>query len=689
MKKKVLICALVLLIGMSAAIPALAANVFSFTEKSITLFEGETVETARRQEGVYDGDGEISYSIAKPNVATVDDYGTVTALKKGETTLYASLIRNGKRVGRAQATIRVLRAVTKVTLSTANLSVYNPDDPAVTGLLREATDFQVLVIPAGTSLTLSTVCTPEDASSKAVTYTTSDAGVMSIANTKQIRANQRGECDLTITSVQNPEITETYHVLVIQPVKQITIDAGSKKVPKGSVLQLNAYCQPDNASITGVTWSSRNPDIATVNENGQVRGIKRGTVNITATAADGSGTTATVLLNVTEPVTALSVSTPEIQVVVGKTAMAKVSVLPTDATDKTLEWATSDDSIATVRGNGQVIGVKAGTCLLMCTSVSNPEVSVYATVVVSQLVTKIENSNLASELTLKVGEQVQTRWNVLPADATLKDLSFKSQTPKVATVNESGLVTAQKRGVVTITATSKDSSRKQGTVKVTVIQPVTGVTMPKPLYYVQHGRGSTIRAQVLPKDANNQKVYWSSENENVVTIRSNGTSSGYAYGVSNDTTTIYAYTEDGGYMATARVRVGYFNEAVMIEELDVNSKNAIKISLRNMSNELTLANIYYKIECYDMAGNPMICNKDGESTSFTGEYPHLLGPYERTAHGSFRFKNYVIDQPLGRVVLTVTGWRDADGVTWTIPEGDRVTRTWQRYNLNYQGQGVG
>ena len=62
--------------------------------------------------------------------------------------------------------------------------------------------------------------------------------------------------------------------------------------------------------------------------------------NITATAADGSGTTATVLLNVTEPVTALSVSTPEIQVVVGKTAMAKVSVLPTDATDKTLEWAT-------------------------------------------------------------------------------------------------------------------------------------------------------------------------------------------------------------------------------------------------------------------------------------------------------------------------------------------------------------
>ena len=348
-----------------------------------------------------------------------------------------------------------------------------------------------------------------------------------------------------------------------------------------------------------------------------------------------------------------------------------------------------DDSIATVRGNGQVIGVKAGTCLLMCTSVSNPEVSVYATVVVSQLVTKIENSNLASELTLKVGEQVQTRWNVLPADATLKDLSFKSQTPKVATVNESGLVTAQKRGVVTITATSKDGSRKQGTAKVTVIQPVTGITMPKPLYYVQHGRGSTIRAQVLPKDANNQKVYWSSENENVVTIRSNGTSSGYAYGVSNDTTTIYAYTEDGGYVATARVRVGYFNEAVMIEELDVNAKNSIKISLRNMSYDLTLTNIYYKIECYDMAGNPMICNKDGESTCFTGEYPHLLGPYERTAHGSFRFKNYVIDQPLGRVVLTVTGWRDADGVTWTIPEGDRVTRTWQRYNLNYQGQGVG
>ncbi len=678
--KKALICLLVLLLCAGIVIPAMAANVFLFTTKSVQLFEGQTYQTEVRREGNYDGDGEVVYAATKTNVATVSEDGIITAVGKGTTEVTASLMRNGKRVGQTKVTVQVLRAVQKVTLNTVKLSVYDPDHPSVASLLKAPTENQVLVIPAGTAVPLAATCTPEDASSKKITYTTSDAGVARISGTS-LKAVQRGECDLTVQSAQNPEVTETFRVLVIQPVKKITIDAGDKKVAAGSRMELDAICAPDNASITEVTWSSKNPNIATVDESGMVTGVKKGTASIVATAADGSKVTGTVMITVTQPVTSINITQADIPVVVGRTAQAKIQVLPAEANDKTVTWSTSDTSIATVR-NGQITGVKAGICTVTCTSNSNPEVSATATVTVSQLVTKIVNVNDPSELTLKTGESGQLKWSVQPDDATNKGLTFKSQAPKVATVDANGVVTAVGRGVATITATAQDASKRQGNIKVTVIQPVTGVSMQRDLYYVQRGGASNVRAVVQPKNANNQKVIWSSADDRIASVRSNGTITGLVSGITSGMTTVYAYTDDGGFTASTQIRVGDFNEAVMVESLEVNANNEIRIVLRNMSQELTLENVHYKIECFDYDGNPMICNQDGESTFFEGDYPFVLNPYERTTHGAFRFRNYVIDQSLGSVVLTILNWKDSDGYTWYIPEDDQIRTMWTRYNYN-------
>ena len=678
--KKALTCLLVMLLCAGLVIPAMAANVFLFTTKSVQLFEGQTYQTEVRREGNYDGDGEVVYAATKTNVATVSEDGIITAVGKGTTEVTASLMRNGKRVGQTKVTVQVLRAVQKVTLNTVKLSVYDPDHPSVASLLKAPTENQVLVIPAGTAVPLAATCTPEDVSSKKITYTTSDAGVARISGTS-LKAVQRGECDLTVQSAQNPEVTETFRVLVIQPVKKITIDAGDKKVAAGSRMELDAICAPDNASITEVTWSSKNPNIATVDESGMVTGVKKGTASIVATAADGSKVTGTVMITVTQPVTSINITQADIPVVVGRTAQAKIQVLPAEANDKTVTWSTSDTSIATVR-NGQITGVKAGICTVTCTSNSNPEVSATATVTVSQLVTKIVNVNDPSELTLKTGESGQLKWSVQPDDATNKGLTFKSQAPKVATVDANGVVTAVGRGVATITATAQDASKRQGNIKVTVIQPVTGVSMQRDLYYVQRGGASNVRAVVQPKNANNQKVIWSSADDRIASVRSNGTITGLVSGITSGMTTVYAYTDDGGFTASTQIRVGDFNEAVMVESLEVNANNEIRIVLRNMSQELTLENVHYKIECFDYDGNPMICNQDGESTFFEGDYPFVLNPYERTTHGAFRFRNYVIDQSLGSVVLTILNWKDSDGYTWYIPEDDQIRTMWTRYNYN-------
>lgn len=687
MKKRAIAWLIVLAMCISA-VPALAANVFLFTEKVINIFEGETYQTTVRREGNYSGDAEIVYTTGKSSVATISADGLVTAIGKGRTEITASLMRNGKRVGQNKATVNVLRAVNKVTLNTGKLSVYDPDDPAVVSQLREPTELRVLVMPAGSTAVLTATCTPEDASNKKTAFTTTDAGVAKVQGTN-LRAVQRGECDLIISSVQNPEVTERLRVLVIQPVKSIQIDAGGRKVAAGSTLQLTAACLPNNASIQGVTWTSKTPKIASVDENGLVTGLARGSASIAATAKDGSNTTQTVQIQVTQPVTSISVTTPEVLVTTGRTATAKALARPADATDKTLTWSSSDPSIATVRGNGQVTGVRAGTCTLIATSNSNPEVYATATVVVSQLVTAITNVNDPAELSFRVGESLQTRWTIQPADSTNTTLTFKSNSNKVATVDANGVVTGTGRGKVTITATSKDAGRKSGTVKVEVIQPVTGVKIAKPRYYIQLGYNPSIRAEIQPKNANNQKVYWTSLNEYVASVISNGTNTGRVSGITSGTTLVTAYTEDGGFTASTEIRVGQWNSAVLIEDLRVDETNRIRIVLRNMTPDVTMSKIRYFIYCYDTDGNPFVCNQDGESLYFEGSYRYLLGPYEQTIHGNFDFGNYKIDRELGAVILKVVSWTDDDGVQYTIPDDQSPQRQWTKFiNMN-PGEGVG
>ena len=118
MKKRLMICLTAVVLCLGAAVPALAANTFLFTEKRVTLFEGESVQTALKREGSFDGEGEIVYASSKEAIATVSEDGTITAAGKGQAEVYASLMRNGKRVARATIGVTVLRAVTKVTLNT-------------------------------------------------------------------------------------------------------------------------------------------------------------------------------------------------------------------------------------------------------------------------------------------------------------------------------------------------------------------------------------------------------------------------------------------------------------------------------------------------------------------------------------------------------------------------------------------
>jgi len=708
MKKRRLIAILAAALCLLLAVPAMAADVFAFSEKKIEIYEGEQLETVLERDGKFAGDGDIVYNAGMPKILSVDEYGVLTGLKKGQSKLTASLKRDGKVIRKAETMVNVLRRVTKVTLNTTNLAVYEQGDEEIAHLLKlereepeetpipeiwdpEATpeptpepepdpleECQVILLSAGSTVRLQTTCTPEDASNVKVNYETSDAGVAKILNGKQLQAVQRGQCVLTVASDQNPEITETFIVLVIQPVKKLTITGPSKNVAAGDLLQLDAVATPDNATIQEVTWSSRNPSIATVDDDGLVYGVKKGTVTIEATAVDGSKVKGVYQVNVTQKVTSIELKETSVVVSTGRTVQVHATLWPKEANDRSATWLSSDETVATVR-NGVITGRKAGFCTVTCVSNSNPDVSETVEVQVVQPVTKIVFLN-ETGLSFPIRTSAQLVWRVEPEDASIKDVTFTSSAPKVATVDANGLVTGLTRGTATITATATDGSRKQGSFRVTVTQPVEGVEMAREIYYIQlHGAGN-IKANVLPSNANNQNVYWSIEDDYYAEVRSNGTNTGRVHGLKTGNTTVTATTEDGGYTATADIKVGDFNGAVLIEDLEVDSRNNIKITLRNMS-EIVLEEIYFRVDCYNLWLTPMICNTDGESTWFNGTYPLELYPREKSVNGQFNFGKADISDDLGEIVLTITGWKDSDGYVWTIPESERVTKEW--LNRNY------
>ncbi len=610
----------------------------------------------------------VVWKSTKPSVATVDENGLVTGLAKGETTIEARTTDGTDIAGTIKLT--VAQKVTEVSLKRDGLVVLEPDDPTLGDLqLTGLGSNPVLVVLAGRSINLSGTCKPDNANNRQISYTSSDAGIAKVEGNR-LRGVEKGECELTVASVQNPEVQELFHVVVIEPVKKVTVEAPSKTVFAGEQMELNAVITPNTASIQKVTWKSNKPSVATVDENGLVSGLAKGEATIEARTTDGTNIAGSIRLTVAQQVTETTLKQEEVTVSTGRSVRLEATVLPKEANNKKLTWSSSDETIATVGKDGTVTGRKAGICVVTCVSESNPMVSASAAVQVVQPVTKI-TFNQNGTLTFPIRTSQQLSWNVEPYDASIKDVTFKSNHPDIATVDENGLVTGIKRGEVTITATAVDGSKRSANIRVVITQPVEGVTLSQQMYYVQRGRSKNIRATVLPKNANNQKVYWEIDDNGIASVRSSGTSTGQVTGLWDGISTITAITDDGGYTASAQIMVADFDAAIMVEGLEITSENKIRLTLRNTC-DLTINRVFFKVDCYDPMNQPMIYNRDGVTTGFDGIYPLPLRRDERSQHGQFYFNNIMETGMLGAVVVTITGYEFENGQQWEIPEEAQI-----------------
>lgn len=140
--------------------------------------------------------------------------------------------------------------------------------------------------------------------------------------------------------------------------------------------------------------------------------------------------------------------------------------------------------------------------------------------------------------------------NVDPIDASNKSVTWSSSDAAIATVDEKGVVIGIKAGTATITATTADGNFT-ATCVVTVLQPVTGVRLDKTEVTLNIAESTVLQATVLPADASNQAVEWSSSNDDIATIDNGGKITAVAIGNAIITVT----TTDGSHTATCQVIV--------------------------------------------------------------------------------------------------------------------------------------
>lgn len=151
-------------------------------------------------------------------------------------------------------------------------------------------------------------------------------------------------------------------------VSSISIDKGSATIDAGKSVKLSATISPSDATNKKYSWSSNNNAIATVDQNGNVTGIKAGTATISVTSDDGGHTSScTVTVKGSQTganvaVTGVSIE-KSVSVSVGSSVTLKPTITPSNASNQSVSWSTSDSSIASVDG-GTVKGVKAGTATI-------------------------------------------------------------------------------------------------------------------------------------------------------------------------------------------------------------------------------------------------------------------------------------------------------------------------------------
>ena len=399
--------------------PEVKVSAIVLNSETLELTEGETFKLNATVSPDNATDKAVIWSSSDAGIASVED-GVVTAIKAGSASITAASRDGGAKASCSVTVTSREIAVERITLTRTELNM-----------------------TVGRAYTIKATVEPENATDKIVQWTTNNPSVATVED-GTVTAVGPGAASITATAGgKNASCTVTVKEATI-PVRSITLDQTSISVLEGESATLTATVKPDDATDKTVTWTSSDTRVATV-FGGTVTGIAPGTVTVTASAGDVSATCA---VQVTErvPVEKVVLDCKTLDIALGQTDTLVATVIPDNATDKTVLWSSSDDGIVSVR-NGVINGVALGKATITAAAGDKS-----ATCAVTVHAVEIDSITLdRTSLALNPKEEEKLTVTFHPANATDKTVVWSSSDEKVAKVAD-GTVTAVAPGLATITA---------------------------------------------------------------------------------------------------------------------------------------------------------------------------------------------------------------------------------------------
>ncbi|MDT1996093.1 hypothetical protein CKN82_03625 [Carnobacterium divergens] len=392
-------------------------------------------------------DKSLNFVSEDPTVMTIDKAGNWIATGVGTTTIIVTT-SNGKK-------------------TTVKVTVKAKEIPAES-ITAEPKELNQIVGDTGK---LAITFQPSNTTDKSLNFVSQHPEIMTIDSEGNWVARAEGTTVITVTT-SNGKLTHVFVTVKAKnvPAESITVEPKELNQFVVDTGKLAITFQPSNTTDKSLSFVSRNPEIMTVDSNGNWTAVKEGTTIITVTTSNGK--TAFVFVTVKAkdvPAESITAEPKELNQTVGDTGKLAITFQPSNTTDKSLSFVSRNPEIMTVDNNGNWTAVKEGTTVITVTTSNGKTAFVFVTVKANGI--PVESITVEpKELNQLVGDTGKLAITFQPSNATDKSLNFVSNDPSIMTIDSNGNWTAMKEGSTVITVTT--SNGKLVTVQVTVKEVV-------------------------------------------------------------------------------------------------------------------------------------------------------------------------------------------------------------------------
>lgn len=553
-----------------------------------TIIEGEDIYLSVKILPKNSENKSVKWTTSDKNIVTIDQNGKIHAEKAGKSTIKVST-EDGEKTAELKLNVKAKKIEVKQ-------------------IIINSSSKQVL---EGGELQLTATVLPENSTDKAFIWSTDNREIATIDQNGKLNAIKEGTVKIKAIAVKN-RIYSEYSITVTKMllVSEIQIHSPKNKIIVGEELQLTGTVIPADANNKEFTWDVDNKNIASIDKDGKLIAKTKGSVKVIAKAADKNGIIAEYNILIIVPVNEIKIDNAINEIYVGKNLSLNASILPENASNKSIVWSSSDENIATVNQNGQITAIKEGNVIIKAASEERNDIYKECNFTIKvKDVTEITIEKPANVKNIYIKDEISFKATVSPEDATYKDITWTISDDNIATISQEGILFALKKGTVTITATSECGKIFCNSI-VEIKEPevsIEGISIVKDEYKLDIRNIKTIRADIFPKNATHRTITWTSSHPEIASISQRGR----VVAIKGGTTTITATA--GGYTARCQVivRIPLENISFQEETYELMVKESLEINPIYTPQDATNKNIVWS----SSSDNIATVNQHGQITA--------------------------------------------------------------------------